>query len=101
MADSRSCLLKIDGRTGPAFPVGQVFFGMGLRRLQGAEQLRQIQAMLRIDRNEDADEAFRKVVGLLMSSRNGELLQTVQNSLFFKLGKFMHSDWATPVEESG
>jgi hypothetical protein len=74
---------------------------MGLRRLQGAEQLRQIQTILRIARNEDAGEAFRESVGLLMSSRNGELFQTVQNSLFFKLGKLMHSDLTTPVEETG
>jgi hypothetical protein len=101
MADIRSCLLKIDDRTDPAFSAGQVFLRMGLRRLQGAEKLRKIQAILRIGRNEDAGEAFRKIFGLSISSRNGELLQAVQNSLFFKLAKFMHSDLTTPVEEIG
>jgi hypothetical protein len=45
IADIRSGLLKIDDGTDPAFAARQVLVGMGLRRLQGAEQLRQMQAV--------------------------------------------------------
>jgi hypothetical protein len=100
MADIRNCLSKIDHRTDPGFPARQVFLVMGLGRIQCSEELRQMRAILKISRNEDASEAFGKNIGLLMSSRNGKLLQTVQNSLFFKFGKFTHSDLTTPVEET-
>jgi hypothetical protein len=35
--------------------------------------------------NEDAADAFRGIVAMLMTLRNGELRHTIQNSLFFKL----------------
>jgi hypothetical protein len=103
VSHGRHSQLSVENRRSNGFCIsGETgVLGYGAWALQGAKQLTQIQAISRIGRNEDADETFRNIVGLLMSSRKGELLQTVQNSLFFKLGKFMHSDLTTAVEETG
>jgi hypothetical protein len=39
-------------------------------------------------------------VAFLRSSRNGELRQTIQNSLFFKLWKFIKPDFTAAVDET-
>jgi hypothetical protein len=58
---------------------------MRLGIIQGAQDLAQIQPFLVMGDTEDADDAIRNIVAFLRSSRNGELRQTIQNSLFFKL----------------
>jgi hypothetical protein len=50
--------------------------------------------------NEHAAHAFRNIVAVLTTSRNGGLRQTIQNSLFFKLLKFIGPDLVAAVDET-
>jgi hypothetical protein len=57
-------------------------------------------AILAMGENEEAPDAFRRIVAVLMTSRNGEVRKTIQNSLFFKLRPFIGPDFAAAVDET-
>jgi hypothetical protein len=46
---------------------------MALRMIEGRKQLAQIQATLAMGENEEAADAFRRIVAVLMTARNGDL----------------------------
>jgi hypothetical protein len=54
---------------------------------------------LAISEKGNAADAFCKIVAVLMSSQNGGILQTIQNSLFFKLRNFMGRDFTAALDE--
>jgi hypothetical protein len=51
-------------------------------------------------RNEDAADAFRRIMAVLMASRNEELREMIQNSFLLKLRKFIGPDFAAVVDET-
>jgi hypothetical protein len=97
----RRCLLRIDDQSDNAFTLATLFHRMACGATQGAQELPQIQDMLSMGSNDDAAEAFRKLVELLQSCQNRELAQTIQSSFFLKLVKFQMPDLTATVSETG
>jgi hypothetical protein len=100
MGNIRASLLNVDNRGDNAFVLRRLFLDMELGKIEGRKELAQIQATWAMGENEDAADAFRRIVAMFMTSRKGELRQTIQNSLFFKLGNFIGTDFATAVDEA-
>jgi hypothetical protein len=63
--------LRIDGQSDSAFPLATLVHRMACGATQDGPELPQIQDMLSMGANEDAGEAFRKLVEVLQSSQNG------------------------------
>jgi hypothetical protein len=99
MANIRTSVLNFDDLGDNAFVLRRLFFGMALRKIEGREELAQIQATWAMRQNQDGADAFRRIVAVLLTSRNGKLRQTIQNSLFLKLRKFIGRDFATAIDE--
>jgi hypothetical protein len=73
MGNIRTSLLNVDDPGDNAFVLRRLFFRMALGMIEGREELAQIQATLAMGENEDAADAFRSIVAVLMTSRTGEL----------------------------
>jgi hypothetical protein len=85
MGNISASLVSVDDPGDKAFVLRRLFLGMALGKIEDREELAQIQATLAMGENEDAADAFRRIVAVLMTSRNGELRQAIHNSLFFKV----------------
>jgi hypothetical protein len=96
----RASLLRIDDPTDSAFPIGKDFFAMALGTIQCPKELTEIQVTLAMGENEDAIDAFRKIVAVFISSGNGKLLHTIYNSFLLKLVKVKGRDFTNAVDET-
>jgi hypothetical protein len=100
MGNIRASLLNVDDRGNNPFVLGRLFLGMAIGKIESREELAQIQAILAMGETEDAADAFRGIMALLITSQNEELRQTIHNSLFFQFRKFIGRDFVAAVDET-
>jgi hypothetical protein len=101
MRNIGASLLNIDDPGHNGFSLGKRFLAMGLGTIEGPQELTEIQATLAMSENEDVAHAICNIVVVLMSSENGELLQTIWNSFSFKLIKVKRWEFTSAFDETG
>jgi hypothetical protein len=84
MDDLRNLLVKITDPVDRAFGLGHLLMCMEDGESCCMEQLRNIQTSLNMSSNDDAVDAFRKLLQQIMQSGQPSITSLIQESLFFK-----------------